>query len=85
MIVIVTETGKLGLETYLEKGSNYFDVILMDLMMPEMDGYQATRRIRKSELEDAKTIPIYAVTAILVEDFKKNPDSQFFTNIIKNH
>lgn len=38
----------------------YFDAILMDIMMPVMDGYEATHEIRNSEKEDAKSIPIIA-------------------------
>ena len=38
-------------------------MILMDLMMPQMGGLEATRRIRKMDREDAKSIPIFAMTA----------------------
>ena len=48
-----------------------FDVILMDIMMPVMNGYNATKRIRSMDREDAKTIPIIAMTANAFEEDKK--------------
>ena len=41
----------------------YYDAVLMDIMMPAMDGYQAARAIRGSGKKDAETIPIIAMTA----------------------
>lgn len=40
-----------------------YDLVLMDVQMPEMDGYEATRQLRASECDNAKDIPILAMTA----------------------
>lgn len=55
--------GKLAVELYLNREPWYFDVILMDIRMPEMDGNQAARAIRRSGRPDAALIPIVAMTA----------------------
>jgi CheY-like chemotaxis protein len=46
-----------------KKNPGLYDLIIMDVQMPEMDGYQATREIRAMDLPEAKTIPIIAMTA----------------------
>ena len=51
---------------------NYYDAILMDVQMPVMDGYEATRTIRAMQRKDAKDIPIIAMTANAMEDDKEN-------------
>lgn len=55
--------GKIALEKFMEHPVGYYDAILMDVRMPEMDGLQATAAIRKLDREDAKKIPIIALTA----------------------
>lgn len=62
-LITRVEDGKQAVELFKEKPAGTFDVILMDLMMPVMDGYTATRTIRSLERSDAKTIPIIAMTA----------------------
>ena len=55
--------GREAVEIFENSEPGYFDVILMDLMMPQMGGLEATRRIRKMDREDAKSIPVFAMTA----------------------
>ena len=62
-LITRVENGKQAVELFKEKPAGTFDAILMDLMMPVMDGYTATRTIRSLERSDAKTIPIIAMTA----------------------
>lgn len=55
--------GKLALGEFDKSKDRYFDLILMDIQMPEMNGYMATAAIRALERPDAKTVPIIAMTA----------------------
>ena len=59
----VAENGKLALERFVESAVGEFDVILMDVQMPVMNGYEATKAIRALPRKDAVTIPIIAMTA----------------------
>ncbi len=63
MEVEFAENGKIAVEMFTQSPAGYYDAILMDMRMPEMDGLQATRVIRASDHEDAKAIPIIALTA----------------------
>lgn len=55
--------GKEAVEMFTSKPAGYYDAILMDVRMPEMDGLTATATIRSTDREDAKKIPIVALTA----------------------
>ena len=57
------ENGKIALDMFKNSEENYYDAILMDVRMPEMDGLEATEAIRALDRPDAATIPIIALTA----------------------
>ena len=59
----ICENGKRVLEAFEQSAPGDYDMILMDVMMPVMNGYEATKAIRRSSHELAKTIPIIAMTA----------------------
>ena len=63
MQVEVAENGRIAVEKFAEHPAGYYDAILMDMRMPEMDGLEATQTIRAMDREDAKTLPIIALTA----------------------
>ena len=57
------QNGRVAVDMFSASAPGYYDVILMDLRMPVMDGLTASKEIRKMEREDAKVIPIVALTA----------------------
>lgn len=65
------KNGKEALEIFQNSKLNEYDVIIMDVMMPVMDGLEATKAIRMLEREDAKRIPIIAMTANAFEEDRK--------------
>lgn len=70
--IVIAKNGKEAVEVFMENTPGMFDAILMDIMMPVMDGLTATKTIRALKRPDAQTIPIIAMTAnAFKEDEKK--------------
>lgn len=70
--VVEVNTGKAAADLFLNSGENEFDVILMDMRMPVMNGWEATNIIRKSSHPNAASVPIIALTSEnAVEDIER--------------
>ena len=82
--VMVVADGQQAVDRFVSEPPGTFDVILMDVMMPVMDGLTATRRIRELDREDAKTMPIIAMTANAYdEDVKQCLDAGMNAHLAK--
>ena len=74
--VDVAENGEIAVERFSAQSAGCYDFILMDVQMPVMDGRTATRHIRALNREDAKTIPIFGLSAdAFVEDERLSKES----------
>ena len=76
--------GQEAVELFRKSEPGEFDAILMDIMMPVMNGYEAAKKIRSLDREDAKTIPIIAMTAnAFTEDRLKAKEAGMNEHIVK--
>lgn len=76
--------GREAVETFLSSAPGFYDFILMDMQMPEMDGCTACREIRAADRPDAQTIPVIAVTAnAFAEDIAQTTDAGMNGHISK--
>ena len=71
-------------ESEIGKGTSFYDLILMDIQMPKLDGYGATKRIRSLEDQEKANIPILAMTAnAFEEDIEKSLKAGMNEHLIK--
>lgn len=84
MIVETADSGKTAVEEFQRSEPGYYGVILMDIRMPEMDGLEASKAIRRMERPDGKTIPIIAMTAnAFEEDIKRSREAGMNAHLVK--
>lgn len=78
------EDGVQAVKKFKESAEGYYDLILMDVQMPHMDGYEATRCIRVLGRSDAQKVPIFAMTAnAFAEDVQKSREAGMNAHISK--
>ncbi len=84
MEAVIAENGRQAVEAYKASEEGSFDFILMDIMMPEMNGYEAAKAIRRLDRKDAKKVPIIALTAnAYIEDKQKALDAGMNDHVAK--
>ncbi len=84
IIVVEAVNGNEAIDQYICHEECYFDAIIMDIMMPVMNGYEASKRIRALQYPDAQTIPIIALSAnAFEEDAKKSKEAGMNEHLTK--
>lgn len=74
--VVIADNGYMAYDMFVHSEENTYDMILMDIQMPIMNGYEATKAIRDSKHINAKTIPIISMSAnVFHEDVEEAMDS----------
>lgn len=78
------ENGAEAVKKFGESAEGYYSLIFMDIQMPELDGYEATRRIRALDRPDAREVPIIAMTAnAFIDDVERSIESGMNGHIAK--
>jgi CheY-like chemotaxis protein len=78
------QNGLIALEMFKASENFFYDAILMDLRMPVMDGLEAAKKIRSTEREDSKLIPIIALTANAFDnDIKNSKEAGMDVHLVK--
>lgn len=81
---VMAADGRQAVNIFQDSQVGYFDAILMDIMMPVLDGLEATKEIRNLNRKDAATVPIIAMTAnAFAEDAKKSADAGMNEHLTK--
>lgn len=84
LVTEIAENGAKAVEMFSKSPEGYYSLIFMDIQMPELDGHEATRRIRALSRPDAADIPIIAMTAnAFVDDVKKAKKAGMNSHIAK--
>lgn len=83
-IVEIAADGQIGVDKFSESEEGYYDIVLMDIRMPNLDGLEATRMIRSMKRDDAKKVPIIAVSAnAFEEDIQKSLEAGMNAHLSK--
>lgn len=84
MTVECAENGREALEKFEKSDENYYSMILMDIQMPVMNGYEASEAIRRLARKDAGGIPIIAMTAnAFAEDIRRSKNAGMNEHLTK--
>ncbi len=84
LTVECARNGKLGVDAFADSPKGYYDIVFMDVMMPVMDGLDATRAIRALDREDARCVPIVAMTAnAFIDDINRSMEAGMNDHLVK--
>jgi CheY-like chemotaxis protein len=70
--VVIASSGETAVDLYSQSDESYFDVILIDIMMPKMDGITASKQIRQLDRPDAAKVPIITMTSGSLNNYRQS-------------